>query len=224
MQDCVVIKSYQNGINLLLNEEVPFSVLLDEIEYKFYESNKFFGTAKMALSFEGRNLSDAQEIAVLNTIRRVSSVNIVCIVGRDEKTNQHFLKALSEMDHHLSDKQNDGQFYKGTLKNNQVLESESSIIILGDVYPGSAVIAAKDIIVLGGLFGEAYAGGNGEDTHYVVALEMEPERLKIGDFKYRTNDKSNKWSLKPKVQPKIAYVKAGRLVVEPLTKELLSMF
>ena len=118
----------------------------------------------------------------------------------------------------------DGQFMKGSLKNREVLETENSIIILGDVYPGSAVISAKNIIILGGLYGEAYAGGNGQEGAFVAALEMEPERIKVGDFKYKPATKQSKWGIRPKVQPKIAYVKNNKVVFEPLTKEVLSTF
>ena len=58
----------------------------------------------------------------------------------------------------------------------------------------------------------------------IVALEMEPERLKIGDFKYKTNAKQSKWGIHPKVQPKIAHLKNGKIVFDPLTKELLGSF
>ena len=101
-------------------------------------------------------------------------------------------------------------------------ETENSIIVMGDVYPGACIISKKDIIVLGGLYGQAYAGGNGLDNHFVVALEMSPEKLKIGEFKYKTSEKQSKWSIKPKVQPKIAYVKDGRVVMDAITKELLN--
>lgn len=37
---------------------------------------------------------------------------------------------------------NDGQFYKGCLRSGQVLETEGSIIVLGDVNPGGRIIAA----------------------------------------------------------------------------------
>ena len=80
------------------------------------------------------------------------------------------------------------------------------------------------IIILGGLYGEAYAGGTGREDCYIVALEMEPERLKIGDFKYKTNAKQLKWGIHPKVQPKIAHLKNGKIVFDPLTKELLGSF
>ncbi|MDE6701722.1 MAG: septum site-determining protein MinC, partial [Acetatifactor sp.] len=62
------------------------------------------------------------------------------------------------------------------------------------------------------------------ENAYVVALEMEPERLKIGDFKYKNSGKVPRWGIKPKVQPKIGYVKNERIVLEGLTKELLSSF
>ena len=54
MKENVIIKSYQNGITLILREEVPFQELLSEIAYKFHESGRFFGNAKMALALEGR--------------------------------------------------------------------------------------------------------------------------------------------------------------------------
>ena len=142
------------------------------------------------------------------------------IVGKDEATNKKFNKALQHVEKKLTGG-DEGQFYKGTLKNREVLETENSIVILGDVYPGSAVISARNIIILGGLYGEAYAGGNGQENAYVVALEMEPERLKVGDFKYKSNTRQSKWGIRPKVQPKIAYVKNRKIVFEPLTKELL---
>lgn len=223
MKDAVIIKSYQNGICLQLNPESSFEELAAELDFKFTESRVFFGEAKMALSLEGKKLSDAEQLSVIEIIKRCSDLNIVCVVGRDDETEQQFIKALEKVDSHFSGEDASGQFYKGTLKNRQVIETESSIVILGDVYPGSAVISAHNIIVLGGLYGEAYAGGNGEAGHYVVALEMAPERLKIGDFKYKSN-KTAKWGIKPRVAPQIAYIRNNRLVLESLTKELLSAF
>ena len=223
MKDAVVIKSYQNGILLLLNPESSFEEILEEETTKFAESKGFFGDARMALSIDGKELNDGEQLMLVDTIRSHSNIQIICVVGKDEATEQYFIKALEQVDRHFAKEDTGGQFYKGTLKNNQVIETEQSIVILGDVYPGSAVISAHDIIVLGGLYGEAYAGGNGEEGHYIVALEMAPERLKVGDFKYKSS-KPAKWGIKPKIQPQIAYVKNDKLVLESLTKELLSAF
>ena len=223
MKDAVLIKSFQSGITLHMNAEAEFGEVLDELAFKFSEARAFFKNASMALSIEGREVSEAEELMILDTIKKNSNVNIICVVGHDEETNQKFIKALQHMENYLSNG-DEGQFFKGSLKNKEILETENSIVILGDVYPGSAIVSTKNIIVLGGLYGEAYAGGNGDKNAYIVALEMEPERLKIGDFKYKHNNKKTKWGIRPKVQPKIAYVKNKSIVMEPLTKELLSTF
>ncbi len=222
MKDAVIIKSFPNGITLLLNEESSFEEIIDEISTKFSEAKNFFGNASMALSLEGRKLSESEEIHILDAIKKNSNIRILCIVGHDEEKNKNFIKALQHVEMRMT-AGDEGQFYKGSLKNMDVLETDNSIVILGDVYPGSAVISSKNIIVLGGLYGEAYAGGNGENGAYVVALEMEPERIKIGDFKYKTGTKA-KWNIRPKVQPKIAYVKNNKIVLDPLTKDLLDSF
>ena len=223
MKNSVIIKSFPNGIVLHLDPDMPFEALLNDVEDKFRESSVFFKDAKMALSIKGRRLTDQQEQAILDAISSNSRLQIICLVSDDDTTNQSFVKALQQTNFSgdFSDG-SEGQFYRGTLKNGQILETESSIVILGDVYPGSAIISARDIIILGVLFGEAYAGVNGNNRHYVAALEMSPEKLKIGDFKYKPKEKISKWSIKTKVQPKIAYVKDEKVVMESLTKELLS--
>lgn len=218
MKDNIIIKKFPNGITLHLNSEISFEALLGELAAKFDQSRQFFRDARVALALEGRELSEEQERQIVTVIHNNSDVEIICIVGKNDETNRNFVKAIQKVD--LQHTDNFGHFYRGTLKNNQKIEMESSIVILGDVYPGSTVTASKDIIILGGLYGEAYAGVGSEESHYIVALEMSPEKLKIGDFRHKPKDKP-RWGIKPKVQPKIAYVKEKHIVVEPITKELL---
>ena len=218
MKDNIIIKKFPNGITLHLNPEISFETLLEELAVKFNQSRQFFRDARVALALEGRELSEDQERQIVTVIHNNSDVEIICIVGKNDETNRNFVKAIQKVDVQHTD--NFGHFYRGTLKNNQKIEMESSIVILGDVYPGSTVTASKDIIVIGGLYGEAYAGVGSEESHYIVALEMSPEKIKIGDFRYKPKDKP-RWGIKPKVQPKIAYVKEKHIVMEPITKELL---
>ena len=222
MKNPVIIKSFQNGLSIYLDDEISFAELIEEIAFKFRESAHFFKDASMVVSFEGRDLSDQEERQIVNTITANSQLNVVCIMGKNEETNKNYVKALQKLSFHQQAMENAGQFYKGTLKDGQTLETENSVIVLGDVYPGASIISNKDIVILGGLYGQAYAGGSGDDGHFVVALEMSPEKLKIGDFKYKLSEKQSKWGIKPKIQPKIAYVQDGRVVIEPITKELLN--
>ena len=223
MREAVIIKSFPNGIALYLNGEMPFEDLLAEIGYKFSDARNFFGTVTMALSIEGRPVTDMEEIRILETICDNSDINIACIVEKDETVNKNYVKALERTEREMAQKP-EGQFFRGDLKDREVLETENSIIMLGNVYPGSSIVSAKNIIILGGLYGKAHAGGNGCEGAYIAAFEMAPERIRIGDFKYKSGTRRSRWGIKPKVQPKIASVKNDRVIIEALTKDLLSSF
>ena len=143
-------------------------------------------------------------------------------MGRDEEKNIKFLGIQNNLT--FQKDENCGQFYRGTLRDGQSIETEHSIVILGDVCKGCSVYSAKDIVVIGSLEGEAYAGATGNNHHFVVALDMNPQKLRIGDLHYIQPAKTSKWGLKPKSVPKIAYTYNGAVQVEPITKELLDNF
>lgn len=213
------MKSYQNGITLILNDEMPFETVLKEIGDKFAESRFFFKDAKVALSIEGRNLTKEEEIDILEEIQNNSDIQVICIVGKDEETDRLYLRATKQVERKFRGG-SEGQFYKGSLRNREVLEARTSIIVLGDVTAGCKVVSTGNIIILGCLYGEAYAGAAGNEDHYVVALEMKPEKIKIGDFKYDSASKQKSRGKSPELQPKIAYVNDERIVFNPLTKDL----
>ena len=216
-----VIKSFQNGINLRINPDVPFEQVVQEIGDKFQSSRAFFGSSSVALSIEGRILSTEEEELILSTIQNNSDLNVMCIIGKDDAQNHNFIKAIQTLQHKLPTG-NYMQVFNGSLKDNAVLEMEESILVIGDVNPGCCISSAKNIIILGGLYGEAYAGREIGEEAYVIALEMEPTTLCIGDFKYKPQRKP-KWRIHPKIQPQIALVRESNVELLPLTKEIPDM-
>lgn len=220
MKNKVVIKSFPNGINVILDSETDFMELREALAQKFRESSKFFGKAKVVLSFEGRTLTNEEELLLLDTINENSEIEITCLLEKDEEKNQMYLRAMNQFAE--STDNNDGQFYKGNLKSGQVLETDYSIIILGDVNPGATVISTGNIVVLGTLYGMAYAGGNGNSNNFVAALDMQPTKIKIGDIIAKQGEKGFRWPLRTKAVPKIAFVDKGSIYIEPITKELLN--
>ncbi len=214
-----VIKSFQNGINLRMNPDVDFEQLIKEIGEKFQSSRAFFGSASVALSIEGRSLNAEEEMAILKVIQENSDLNVMCIIGKDDALNNNFIKAIQTLQNKLPSG-NYMQVYGGTLKDNDVIETEESILVLGDVNPGCSITSSKNIIILGGLYGEAYAGKESGGEAYIIALEMEPTSLMVGDFKYKPMKKP-KWRIQPKLQPKVAVVRENNVELLPLTKEIL---
>lgn len=227
MSKPVMLKSNKYGINLILDEHMDFEELLKCILDKFKESEGFFKNAKMAISFEGRKLTQEEEFRIIETITDNTSVNIICILDNDTLKEELIRQKVERFEEEQAGKT--GEFYKGTLRSGQVLDCESSIIILGDINPGAKVISKGNIVVLGSLKGNAYAGANGNALAFVAALVMDPIQIKIGDVIARSADKVQEGKKRRKrqpvdteVDPQVAIVKDGNIYIEPITKGLLN--
>lgn len=223
MKNSVILKSFSGGISVIMDAEIPYDELLGEIAVKFKDADNFFKDAAFAVSLEGRNLTEKQEREILDVITQNSRIKVLCLMGKAEDKNIKFLGIQNNLS--LQKDENCGQFYKGSLSGGQSIETEHSIIILGDVGEGSYVYSAKDIVILGSLAGEVHAGAGGSVNHFIVALDMNPSALKIGPLTLEIQpEKTPFWARKPKSTPKIAYTCDGEVLMKPITKELLDDF
>ena len=73
------------------------------------------------------------------------------------------------------------QIHQGTLRAGDVLETDASLLVLGDVNPGARVSAAGHVLVWGTLRGVAHAGNAGDAKARIVALQLRPLQLRIAD-------------------------------------------
>lgn len=237
MNNTVMIKGNKSGIVLVLDEKPDFDSLKKDIAEKFQETAKFFGEANMAISFEGRELSTEEQREVLQIIESKSDLKIACIVNKDKKQEELFKRSLEENLANLE--ANSGQFYKGNLRSGQVLEVETSVIVIGDVNVGAKVVSKGNIIVIGNLKGNAFAGAGGNKDAFVLALGMQPIQIRIADFIARAPDKADKGFFRDKgffgrrkekknqqelqepQEIKIAFVEGDNIYIEPLSKDVL---
>ncbi|WP_033166363.1 septum site-determining protein MinC [Clostridium sp. KNHs205] len=217
MNNPVIIKGNKYGIIVVLDSDMDYESLREKIAEKFRESAKFFDKAQMALSFEGRKLTNEQQRDVLNIIAEETMLHVVCVIEDDPGQEEKFKKALDEKLMELSNAS--GQFYKGNLRSGQVLESETSIIVIGDINPGARIVSKGNIIVLGSLKGSVFAGASGNNNSFVVALDMNPVQIRIADTIARSPDKPEKTAAK---ETKIAFLEDGNIYIEPLSKEVIN--
>ena len=216
MNNSVIIKGNKYGIIVVLSPDVPFDELKLLIAEKFKESSKFFENAKMAISFEGRKLTNEEQKEILDIIGENADMHIVCVMDNDEEIQEKFHKTLDQRLMELSN--NTGQFYKGILRSGASLEFETSVIIIGDVNHGARVVSKGNIIILGSLKGTAFAGATGNTNSFVVALDMSPTQIRIADTIARAPDKPVKDEVK---EAKIAFLEEGNIYIEPLNKNVL---
>ncbi len=231
MEQPVVIKSNKYGLTVYLDSKPDFETLRVLVAEKFAESKKFFKGAELAIAFEGRELTQDEQILLVQEMIANAGIKVPCIVDVDVAKEAVMQQAVN---HTRSSAEmsggGDGKFYKGTLRSGQVLESETSIIILGDVNPGATVVSKGNVVVLGTLKGSIYVGAGGNENTFVAALSMDPMQIRIADHIARNSDgpekKDKKKLMKKKdkadEQPMIAYVDAGNIYIEPITKEVLA--
>ena len=100
-----------------------------------------------------------------------------------------------------------------------MLETDSSVIILGDINPGAEVVSSGNIVILGTLYGYARAGKDNNRSCFIVALEMKPTGIAIGDLE---NKDGIKGAIFKNKQARIAYVEEETIKVETITTALLN--
>lgn len=237
----VVIKSNKYGIKLILDEHLPFSELLVLIGEKFKENGNFFKDAKMAISFEGRQLTNQEQMDIVDVIRENSSINIVSIVDNDQELEELMremvetkakVSSVSPQEIMISEENMPvtACFHKGNLRSGQTLEWPSSVTLIGDVNPGATIISGGNIVVLGSLKGNACAGAAGDTNCFIFALDMNPIQLQIGELIAKSPDKDTKSrylrrkskKVNEQYSSQIAVVRDNFICIEPMEKGCLN--
>ena len=245
MKSSVIIKGNKYGFQIVLNPTLPFEELLREVAEKFKESIRFFDFSQsIAVSFEGRDLTQGEQNLLVDTIVENSGLKINYIINGGKAVETEFAEALSdaqeedqeeeeepiqeELDFPESIVGKNGQFYRGTLRSGQKIEVEGSIVVLGDINPGAQIVAGGNVVVLGCLKGTVYAGYPQDRGAFVASLMMEPMQIQIGDCIARSPDqtaKKQKTARKKnqkQLEAKLAFVENDSIFIETITRSLIS--
>ncbi|MCR4587183.1 MAG: hypothetical protein K5682_02135 [Lachnospiraceae bacterium] len=95
----VAVKSSANGISLKLDPDVSFDQLLIEIKERFEDSSAFFGGAEIALTIDGRTLSEDEKDQIGKAIEQASYLHIVSVGEMPfESTQDKFPETEDDLD------------------------------------------------------------------------------------------------------------------------------
>jgi septum site-determining protein MinC len=231
MSQSVVIKSNKYGIHLVLDKDADFNTILQDTVSKFKNTEKFFKSAKLGISFEGRKLTSQQESEIIDAITSNSSIQIICVVDNNPEHEEYIREQIEhyQMVNEQPEIDNGGiQFYHGTLRSGQLLESDTGVVVLGDVNPGATISTQGSIVVLGTVKGNVYAGIDGDDKAFIFALDMDPIQIRIGSIIAKSPDKTfenvrrKRKSKVTTTNPQIAYAKGEMICIEPITRNLIN--
>ena len=97
-----------------------------------------------------------------------------------------------------------------TVRSGARVESNGSIIVIGDVNAGSELIAEDDIIVLGALRGVAHAGAAGNEKAIIWAQQILAKQLRIGNALAQAGEGGKAAS-----GPEVAQLSDGQIMLRP---------
>ncbi|MDO5410223.1 MAG: septum site-determining protein MinC [Lachnospiraceae bacterium] len=231
MKQSVIIKGNiskgAKGVTVILDPQEPFKELKKHVAEKFRELSDFLKQSRMAVAFEGRELTLPQQQELLDVITENSEIEILYLMEENPQKERAYEQQIAAALQAEQQKTAENMFYKGTLRSGQVVESESSVVIIGDVNPGGKVVSGGNIIILGALKGVACAGITGNRQAFVVALEMKPTQIRIDNIVAKCGDvPAPKSRIRKKKTvdetPKIAVLREDNIFIENLDRETLS--
>lgn len=208
----VTVKTNKYCLEIHMNPAAPFAQILEELHSKFLDSAKFFGKAKMALAIFGQTVTYEQTAQILDMITELTQIEIICVMDYDEENEPYWRTLLEQAQEHVI--QQRGLIHRGSLENHQVLQSESDLVVLGNVEPGARVESSGNIVIVGGLYGTAHAGMRGDHSSFISAITMRPKKMQIGKIEARI---PHVYQEDSSIQgPKIAVVDGHRIYIDPL--------
>ena len=225
MSNQVIIKGKNDRLVIALNPKSDFLELCDILKTKILEAKNFIGNSRMAIEFSGRKLTSEEEDILIGILTENSNIVISYIFTEKkekvekknkEKKSKDQVMALSKLNPLMEEGKT--HFYRGTLRSGAKIESDGSVVVIGDVNPSSIIKARGNVIVLGRLNGTVYAGLNGDDKAFVTAIYFNPIQLTIGmktktDIQKEVLDSSR---VNKKDKFRIARIKNQEIVIEEL--------
>lgn len=150
-RNCVSINLKKNEIVIKLSENAEQDEIVEALKKKIPELKKFYKDEKTPIKVTGKILKNKEIDEIQEIIK--NKIDVEINFDTPKTLGLSSIKKTFEKEIALSET----KFHKGSLRSGQKLETEGSLVILGDVNSGAEVMASDNIVVLGALRGLAHA-------------------------------------------------------------------
>lgn len=194
--EIIKLKGTGDGIKIYLSPGFNITEITRALYKKLDEYRKFFGSGKCNIYFIGDDISDTDKLR-LEAISKAMLPEAAVNYG--EKTILKKLESLLEKETSkkrpeepprpkgpppeeviaTNFKSSRARFFEGVVKAGRRVESDSHMVLVGDVLEGGEVCAAGNIVIFGRLLGSASAGAGGSRDAYIIALDFMPEGVAV---------------------------------------------
>lgn len=172
----VSINLKKDEIVIKLSEEATQEEILIALKKKITELKKLYKDEKTPIRVSGKVLKNKEIDQIQELIKEKIDVDID--FDSPKGLGLSNIRKTFEKEIAVSET----KFHRGSLRSGQKIETEGSIVIIGDVNSGAEVIASDNIVVLGALRGLAHAGAKGNKQAIIAAGLFDTVQVRIANI------------------------------------------
>lgn len=172
----ISINLKKDVIILKIKEDMEQIEIIQNLKKKLPELKKLYKDEKTPIRVVGKVLKN-KEIDEITTLIK-EKIDVVIDFDMPKSLGLSSITKTFEQDIAESET----KFHRGSLRSGQKMETEGSLVILGDVNSGAEVIASDNIVVLGNLRGLAHAGAKGNKQAIIAAGLLDTVQLRIANI------------------------------------------
>ena len=171
----ISINLRKDEIVIKLSENATQEQIVEGLKKKLTELKKLYKDEKTPIKVTGKILKNKEIDEIQDLIK--SKIDVEIEFDSPKGLGLSNIKRTFEKEIAISET----KFHRGSLRSGQRLETEGSLVILGDVNSGAEVIASENIVVLGALRGLAHAGAKGNKQAIIAAGLFDAVQVRIAN-------------------------------------------
>ena len=211
----VALRAYRDGLHLIIKPHLSITEVEAAIQQEMSRMNRPLVGASVQIDLKCPTLKEDEIEHLRSKLKETYNLTVRSIESFDEQPAPPIAAApTTHAISQIADVQNSrdsepSRIVPYTIRSGQTEDfPQGSLIIYGDVNSGGEVKAGGDIVILGALRGNAHAGINGRLSAVVIAMELIPVQLQIGNFVNR-----RPIGQKPRGYPEIARVGVEDVII-----------
>ena len=211
----VALRAYRDGLHLIIRPHLSIEEVEEAIQQEMSRMNQPLMGTSVQIDLKGPTLKKEEVSYLKSKLQETYNLTVRSIEASDEQAPPPIAAApTTHTIQQRTDTQNSrdsepSQIIPYTIRSGQTeVFPRGSLIIYGDVNSGGEVKAGGDIVVLGALRGNAHAGINGRLSAVIIAMELVPVQLQIGNFINR-----RPINQKPRGYPEIARIGVEDVII-----------
>jgi septum site-determining protein MinC len=187
MRDTVVFKGVRDGLQLVVDEEADFTIVIEQLKMKLAAAADFFTSgATIHINPAVSSFSNEQRVEI---IRLLADYGLECECEKkqvDEPVNL----ITRDIPHDGIGYETQALIVSKTLRGGQKVQYHGSVVVIGDVNPNAAVIAGGNVVILGTCRGLVHAGAYGDRMATITAAHLMAAQIRIAGLIARAPDQS----------------------------------